>query len=511
MSVADEDDPEDLARRAAADAAEAGRRISAVAVPGEDPDIDEDVDEEQTRDVSHELGRAILAWHDVDGCPRERPPRELMARGTRDLHDRLDVRARADGVAWLHPKERTIQRDLLGSPEVVTWQEAKAAFLLAGDGAWSELPHLYARYGTPGTARLIAALRELEGARCALVTDSGMQAFALVADVLLEPGAHAVVMRQVYNKTKTFLAWSAARVGGAVTLVDDGDLAGLAAAIRPETRLVFAETFTNPLMRAQDVPAIAAAVRAAGARARIVIDSTIATPWAFAPGRALLAQGADVVIGSLTKALGGRDLALGGYIATGDGELGNQLMDLLAMRGGILDDARADRLAAGLADAERDHARRCATTVELAAFLAAHPRVEAVYHPSRPDHPDAAAIARSYARTGSIVSFRVAGADEARHRHIADVLVSTGVPRYALSFDGLATKVNHHRTVSEYFTPPDALARAGLDRLIRLGVGLEDPADLIACLGWTLAHEARVTTADLDAWRRARAVSLNLR
>src|SRR4029079_17721489 len=118
-----------------------------------------------------------------------------------------------------------------GSPEVVAWQEAKAAFLISGDGAWSELPHLYARYRPPGTGRLIGALRELEGARCAVVTDSGMQAFALVADALLGPGDHAIVLRQVYNKTKTFLEWSARRVGATVTLVDDGDPAAVAAAV----------------------------------------------------------------------------------------------------------------------------------------------------------------------------------------------------------------------------------------------------------------------------------------
>ena len=91
------------------------------------------------------------------------------------------------------------------------------------------------------------------------------------------------------------------------------------------------------------------------------------------------------------------------------------------------------------------------------------------------------------------------------------MLASTGVLRYALSFDGLATKVNHHRTVSEYFTPPDALAGAGLDRLIRLGVGLEDADDLIACLNWALHHEAAVSTADLDAWRAERSAYLGLR
>jgi cystathionine beta-lyase/cystathionine gamma-synthase len=310
-------------------------------------------------------------------------------------------------------------------------------------------------------------------------------------------------MRQVYNKTRTFLEHSARRVGAQVTLVADGDRAGLVAAIRPDTQLVLAETFTNPLTRAQDVPALAALTP------NLVIDSTIATPWAF--GTPLLARGARVVIGSLTKALGGQDTALGGYIATNDAELANQLMDLVAMRGGILDDERARRIAPGLASAEQAFARRCASAVRVAGFLAGHPRIERVFHPSRPDHPDAQVIARDYRLTGSLMAFRVAGADEARHRHIADVLVSCGVPRYALSFDGLATKVNHHRTVSEYFSPAEQIAQLGIDRLIRLGIGLEDPDDLIACLNWALHHEHAVTTAELDAWRSQRAAELCLR
>jgi cystathionine beta-lyase/cystathionine gamma-synthase len=425
-----------------------------------------------------------------------------MAPATRALHGALDAHAREAGIAWLHPERPTIQRDLFGSPEVIAWQEAKAAFLLRGDGAWSELPHLYARYGTPGTRRLIAALRTLEGARAAIVTDSGMQAVALVIDCVLQAGGHAVVMRQVYNKTRSFIEHSARRVGATVTLVDDGDHAALAAALRPETRLVFAETFTNPLTRAQDVPALAALTR------HLVIDSTIATPWAFATP--LLARGARVVVGSLTKALGGQDAALGGYIATDDAELANQLMDLVAMRGGILDDDRAHRVAAGLADAERASAQRCETAARVAGFLARHPRVERVFHPSLPDHPDAPVIARDYVRTGSLIAVRVAGADEARHRHIADVLVSCGVVRYALSFDGLATKVNHHRTVSEYFTPAAQVAQLGIDRLIRIGVGVEDADDLIACLNWALHHDHKVTAADLEVWRTARKDALTL-
>ena len=113
-------------------------------------------------------------------------------------------------------------------------------------------------------------------------------------------------------------------------------------------------------------------------------------------------------------------------------------------------------------------------------------------------------------RPGSLLSFRVAGADEARARHLADVLATCVVVRYALSFDGLATKVNHHQTVSEYFTPPPQLRRNGFDRLIRLAVGLEEAEDLIAALNWTLHHGDAVSAADVEVWQRARADSLGL-
>jgi cystathionine beta-lyase/cystathionine gamma-synthase len=239
---------------------------------------------------------------------------------------------------------------------------------------------------------------------------------------------------------------------------------------------------------------------------RLVIDSTIATPWAFTTP--LLAQGVDVVLASGTKALGGTDRDLWGYIATSDTPLANTAMDLLAMRGGTLDWRRAEAIVAGWGDADAAHARRSATAARVAAFLAAHPKVAEVFHPSLPTHPDATVIAAQYVRHGSLLSFRVAGADEDRARHTADVLATTQIVRYALSFDGVATKVNHHQTVSEYFTPKDQLRRSGFDRLIRLGVGLEDAEDLIAALNWTLHHADAITPAEVAAWQDARAASL---
>ncbi len=454
----------------------------------------------------------IRRWLDPAACPAERPPLAEMAPDTRALHAAIDEHARRAGVPYLHPSEPTVQLDLLGSAPVIAWQEGKAQLMFLGEGCWSELPHLYARYGTTLTGALLTRLKELEQAGAVLLTDSGMQATALVLDALMAPGGHAVLMRQVYNKTRVYLEWLAQRLGGAVTIVDDGDHEALAAAIRAETRLVFAETYTNPLMRAQDldaVPRIVAEARRRAPAVKLVIDSTIATPWGVK--RPLLDQGVDVVIGSGTKAIGGQDRDLSGYVATRDPMVGNAVMDLIAMRGGILDWRRAAVIAAGLDEAAQAHARRCATASKVAAFLAAHPKVSEVFHPSLASHPDAAAIAAGYTRPGSIVSFRAAGADEDATRHLADVLATCVIVRYALSFDGLATKVNHHKTVSEYFTPKEQLERNGFDRLIRLAIGREDADDLIAALNWTLHHAAGVSPADVAAWQRARAAELGAR
>ena len=434
-----------------------------------------------------------------------------MSDATRALHDGIDDHARRTGIPYLHHDEPTVQLDLLGSAKVVEWQEAKAAFLFASEGCWSGLPHLYARYGTTATAQLIAKLQAIEQATSAIVCDSGMQATALAFDVLMEPGGHAVLMRQVYNKTRSYLEWMVARLSGSVTVVDDGDVAGLAAAIRPETRFVFAETFTNPLVRAQDLDALRRVIAAARERApglRLVLDSTIATPWAFKTP--LLDQGIDIVVASGTKALGGNDRDLWGYIATNDTPFANAVMDLVAMRGGILDWRRATAILATIDDADRTHAHRSATATTVARFLASHPKVSDVFHPSLPTHVDAAAIATQYVRPGSLLSFRVKDADEERTKHLADVLATTVIVRYALSFDGLATKVNHHRTVSEYFTALDQLKRNGFDRLIRLAIGLEEADDLIAALNWTLHHGDSITAADVGAWQAKRTADLGL-
>ena len=453
----------------------------------------------------------IRDWLDPATCPAERPPLDVMSSTTRELHAGIDNHIRKTGIPYLHPDEPTVQLDLLGSARVIQWQEGKAAFLFASEGCWSELPHLYARYGTTATAHLIEKLKTLEHASSAIVCDSGMQATALAFDALLQPGGHAVLMRQVYNKTRSYLEWMAARIGASVTVVDDGDRAAIAAALTPQTRFVFAETFTNPLVRAQDFDMlrdVIAGGRAISPELKLVLDTTIASPWAFKVPP--LENGVDIIVASGTKSLGGNDRDLWGYIATNQTQFANNVMDLMAMRGGILDWRRATALLTTFDEAASLHAARSATASRVAAFLASHPLVSEVFHPSLPDHPDASAIAKHYNRHGSLLSFRIKDADEERTRHYADVLATTVIVRYALSFDGLATKVNHHRTVSEYFTAPQQLRRNGFDRLIRLAIGLEDADDLIAALNWALHHGGSVPAHDIEAWQHARAASLGI-
>jgi cystathionine beta-lyase/cystathionine gamma-synthase len=404
-----------------------------------------------------------------------------------------------------------VQLDLLGSKQVIEWQEGKAAFLFASEGCWSELPHLYARYGTTATTELIGKLKALEHASSALVCDSGMQATALAFDVLMEPGAPRGADAPGLQQDAQLSRMARRARRRLVTIVDDGNMKALAEAIRPETRFVFAETFTNPLVRAQDFAAFRDTLHHARAIApalKFVLDTTIASPWAFKVPP--LDNGVDIVLASGTKSLGGNDRDMWGYIATNDSQFANSVMDLMAMRGGILDWRRAAAVTAAFDGASESHARRSQTASAIASFLSTHPKVSEVFHPSLPIIPIARRSRRNTRATESMLSFRLKDATEDRTRHFADVLATTVIVRYALSFDGLATKVNHHRTVSEYFTAPDQLKRNGFDRLIRLAVGLEDPADLIAALNWTLHHGDAISAADIEAWQQQRAASLGI-
>lgn len=442
-----------------------------------------------------------------------RPRRSLFAPQTRALHDAIDRRMQATGIAHLSPDGPATQTDLFGGSTMQQWQTRKAAFAMLGSGSWSSIEQVYSRYGSEAGRHLIEKLIELEQAAGVVLTDSGMQATALLFDALLSPGQHVLVGEQVYNKARTYLEWLGQRQNIEVEILPQVTAGALRDKVTENTRLVFCETFTNPLMRALHPQALSQAIeelrRDRAGPLRLVIDHTIATPWAMK--RPLLSYpGIDAVVLSGTKALSGHDRDMFGYVASSRVGLLNMVMDLQAMRGGGLSWRVAEEVTATLPQAKDLFHRRCASAVDIAAFLQGHAAVSEVWHPSLATHPDHDLVATQYTLAGSLLSFRVAQLSEDEVGHFCDVVATTEVVRYALSFDGLTSKINHHRMVSEFHTPEPVLRKRNLDRLVRLGVGVEAPADIIACLDWALNNFRDISREAVSQWQAERRRALRL-
>ncbi|MFQ5937150.1 MAG: PLP-dependent transferase [Acidiferrobacterales bacterium] len=457
--------------------------------------------------------RAIRYYLNPEGCPGTRPLMEDFAPSTQAIHKAIDGAIRKHGIPYLHPDGPTLQLDMLGSHNMINWQESKAAWGFTGEQCWSDLPQFYARYGMETTRALLAKVRSMENASGAILTDCGMQAVALTFDALASRAGHAVLLRGVYNKVPTYLEWLAKRLQIEITTVDHGAYEAIEKAIRPETFLIFGETYSNPLTRAIDPVRLGRmALEARKRQAKglfLVIDNTVATPWGV-PQPFLDYDGVDVVVASGTKALAGQDRDLWGHIVSNRTDFLNEVMDLEAMRGGTLDWRRAEAILKDLDLAKKRFRNRCRSATEIARFLARHPKVESVYHPSLPEHPDRAVIDRFYSLPGSLLAFKIRGADEGQTRHFADVLATSIILRYAGSFDGLTTKINHHRTVSEYFTPDEVQKKAGVDRTLRLAAGLEAPEDIMACLNWAFWHYQEISEKEVQNWQQARREELGI-
>lgn len=444
--------------------------------------------------------------------PNFPPPPVPTHDSTRRLHETADACARADGHAWVHPDGPSVVRDLLTHDEVERWQREKSETAFLGERCASELPMLYARYGTTFGESLIHELKRLETARAVVLADSGMQALALAIDALLEPGDHVVISRDVYAKTKKYLLWLSERLGLKLALLDGTDVAELERRVKPETKLVIVETFSNPMLRAISPSAWSDAIvrlREHAPALRLLVDDTIATPWGVRTPL-LSHDGIDIVVASGTKALGGEDRTCWGFVASNDIEFANAVMDLQSTRGGGLSWQTARDALASLSLADERHAKRSRTALTLAEWLSTRPEVEEVWYPALPSHPDHATFKAEYVRGGSLVSIRLRDADEAQARHFADVLAMTTLFRCTPSFDGLLSKVNHHKTVSEFFTPEGELRKQNIDRVVRLAPGLEAAEDLQAAIAWALENHTSLSHDDVVAWSQDRRAALGL-
>jgi cystathionine gamma-synthase len=337
----------------------------------------------------------------------------------------------------------------------------------------------YSRTDNPTRAALEEALASLEGVDPGVgggcvATASGMAATALIG-YTLSAGDHVLLSDDAYGGTFRYFSSVLANQGVAWSAADLTDLDAAAAAMRPDTRLVWIETPTNPLLRIVDLPALIEMAHRHGARA--VVDNTFATPSLQQP----LAFGADVVLHSTTKYLGGHSDVVGGALVTADAELHERFRFLLNAVGPVPGPFDAYLVLRGLKTLALRMERHCANAAAVADFLGGHAAVAEVSYPGRPDHPGRGRAARQMTGFGGMVAFRPAGGVSAAER----IVTSTKLFLLAESLGGVESLIEvpaamTHTSVAgtALEVPPD---------LIRISVGIEHVDDLIADLDRALA------------------------
>jgi cystathionine beta-lyase/cystathionine gamma-synthase len=327
----------------------------------------------------------------------------------------------------------------------------------------------YARRGNPTRAALETALADLEGGQFAHAFGSGIAAVAAVGQ-LLEAGRHVLLPDDVYGNTYRLYVELFSRQGLEPEFVDMTDLDLLDSSLRPNTGLIWAESPTNPRLRVLDLRAIVEI----GQRCGILTacDNSFCSPYFQRP----LELGLDLVVESTTKYLNGHDDIMGGAVITNDPGLSERLGTLQYIGGAVPSPFDCYLLLRGLRTLPLRMQRHQSNALEVARWLARHPKVPVVHHPGLADHPGHALAARQQSGHGGMLSFEVVGGGEAARRLIH------GLKLFALAsgLGGVESLVAHPATMSHVSQAGQSLAPP--DSLVRLSVGCEHPADLLADL-----------------------------
>jgi cystathionine gamma-synthase len=333
----------------------------------------------------------------------------------------------------------------------------------------------YARTGNPTRAALEAVLAAVEEGRFGRAFSAGMAATDCALRAVLRPGDHIVIPDDAYGGTfrlidKVFREW-----GVHHTPVHLPDLAAVRAAITADTRMIWVETPTNPLLSIADIVAISEIGHAAGAT--VLVDNTFASPALQQP----LTLGADIVLHSTTKYIGGHSDVVGGALVTNSEELDAKFAFLQNGAGAVPGPFDAYLTMRGLKTLELRMHRHCDNAAQVAAFLAGHPAVSQVLYPGLATHPGHAVAARQMRGFGGMVSVRMhGGADAARK-----LCSRTEIFILAESLGGVESLIEHPGAMTHASTAGSQLEVP--DDLVRLSVGIEDPVDLLADLREALA------------------------
>jgi cystathionine gamma-synthase len=331
----------------------------------------------------------------------------------------------------------------------------------------------YGRYGNPTVRELETRVAALEGGDDALGFASGMAAITSTLFALTKAGDHVVLFSDCYRRTRQFVAQTLARFGVEQTQIGAGDLAALEGALRKNTKVVLTESPTNPYLHCIDLAQVSEIVRRHG-RAKTLVDSTFATPVNCRP----LRFGIDLVVHSATKYLSGHNDVLGGVVA-GPQHLISLLREARGVLGGILDPHAAFLICRGLKTLNLRVERQNRTAHAVALELERHPRIRQVFYPALESH-GSHAIAKAQMRgCGGVVSFIVEGGRAAA----AQVVDGCRLAKIAPSLGGVETLIEQPCLMSFSELSDEELAQVGIDpALIRLSVGVEDSADVLADL-----------------------------
>jgi methionine-gamma-lyase len=336
-------------------------------------------------------------------------------------------------------------------------------------------PFIYTRWGNPTVRQLEAKLATLEGAEACQCFASGMAASAGLLLGTLSSGDHLIVSDTNYAGTAELVRGSLPRFGIAVSPVDTSRIEAVAEAIRPETRMLWLESPANPTLRLADIAGLAALTRERGIK--LAVDSTFATPIATRP----IELGADFVVHSLTKYIGGHGDALGGAVLGREAEIRALNLESTVHYGGVLSPFNAWLILRGAATLPLRMAAHAEGALSVARFLEEHPRVKRVLYPGLPSHPQHALAKRQMANFSGMIAFQVddgpgLAARMAEQLEVIHYAVSLGHHRSLIYWIGTEDIMDSSFALTgEQFASYRAYAGDGL---FRLSIGLEDADDL---------------------------------
>ncbi len=370
-----------------------------------------------------------------------------------------------------------IPEDAHGSVVTPIYQTSTFAFRNAQQGAnrfaGTEDGYIYTRIGNPTTAALEANVASLENGFGATAMASGMGAVSTVYLALLSAGDHMVSTDSVYGPSRGLMEKHLSRFGVESTYVDTSDLENLRRALRPNTKMVYVESPSNPAMSVTDIAGAAEIAHAHGAL--LVVDNTFASPVLQKP----LDLGADVVLHSVTKFINGHADVVGGIVVARTEELHKKIRAMLVNLGANMDPHQAYLVSRGLKTLSLRVRQAQENAQKVAAWLEGHPQVAWVRYVGLPSHPQFELARRQMAGPGSMIAFELKGGLEAG-RTLMD---SVRLAALAVSLGGVETLISHPASMTHAGMAREDRLKAGItDGLVRLAVGIEDVEDILADL-----------------------------